>query len=97
VWVRTSSVRLGEENILRAAENRVLRNMFGPKRFEVTGGGKCAQKEPPQFVIFTSILKMIQIKEDVRGEVSDAQGSLRNTRRMLVGKLDGKVPLGRSS
>jgi hypothetical protein len=33
----TWSVTLGEEHRLRVFENRVLRGIFGPKRYEVTG------------------------------------------------------------
>jgi hypothetical protein len=32
----TSSLRLREEHRLRVFEKRVLRRIFGPKRFEVT-------------------------------------------------------------
>ena len=33
----TWSVTLREEHILRVFENRVLRRIFGPKRYKVTG------------------------------------------------------------
>jgi hypothetical protein len=36
-WCETWSLTLREENRLRVFENRVLRRIFGPKRYEVTG------------------------------------------------------------
>jgi hypothetical protein len=37
IWSETWSLTLREEHRLRVFENRVLRNIFGPKRDEVTG------------------------------------------------------------
>ena len=36
----TWSLTLREERRLRVFENRVLRRVFGPKRYEVTGNGE---------------------------------------------------------
>jgi hypothetical protein len=36
----TWSLTLREERRLRVFENRVLRRVFGPKRYEVTGSGE---------------------------------------------------------
>jgi hypothetical protein len=41
----TWSLTLREEHKLKVFENRLLRRIFGPKRDEVTGGGKKLHNE----------------------------------------------------
>jgi hypothetical protein len=46
-------------------ENRVLRRIFGPKRDEMTRGWrKLHNEELHKFYLSTSIMRMIQVKED---------------------------------
>jgi hypothetical protein len=41
----TSSLTLREDHRLRVLENRVLRRIFGPKRYELTGGSRKLHNE----------------------------------------------------
>jgi hypothetical protein len=41
----TWSLTLREEHRLRVFENKVLRRIFGPKRYEVTGGWRKVHNE----------------------------------------------------
>jgi hypothetical protein len=77
-------------------ENRVLRRIFGPKRDEVTGEWRKVRNEklrdlysPP------SIIRIIKSRR-IRwvGHVA-RMGEKRNAYRLLVGKPEGKIPLGR--
>jgi hypothetical protein len=81
-----------EEHRLRVFENRVLRRIFGPKRDEVTGEwGKLHSEELHDLYSLPSIS---QVEEDAMG-VSCSTNEKRNTYRLLVGKPEGKRPLGR--
>jgi hypothetical protein len=44
-WCRTWSLTLKEEHRLKMFENRVLRRMFGPRRYKVTGGWRKLHNE----------------------------------------------------
>jgi len=91
----TWSLTLREESRLRVFENRVLR-MFGPKRDEVKGKWKKLNNEELNdlypspnifFVIKSRIMRWV-------GHVAGI-GERRGVYRVLVGKPDGKRPLGR--
>jgi hypothetical protein len=62
-------------------ENRVLRRIFGPKRDEVTGVGQ-------NCTIRSFITCAI-------GRICSTNGDKRNGYRILVGKPEGRRPLGR--
>jgi hypothetical protein len=81
---------------LRVFENRVLRRIFGPKRDGVTGGWRKLYNEERHNLY--SSLNIIRIIKSTRmrweGHVT-RMGENRNVYRLLVGKPEGKRPLGR--
>jgi hypothetical protein len=84
-----------EEHRLRVFENRVLR-IFGPKRDEVTREWTKLHNEELRDLY--SSPRTIRIMKSRRmrwaGHVA-RMGKKRNTYRLLVGKPEGKRPLGR--
>jgi hypothetical protein len=77
-------------------ENRVLKRIFGPKRDEVTGEWrKLHNKELRDLYSSPSIIRIIKSRR-MRwvGHVARMVGK-RNGYRLLVGKPEGKRPLGR--
>jgi hypothetical protein len=77
-------------------ENRVLRRIFGPKRHEVTGGwGKLHNEELHNLYSSPSILRMIMSRRMKWAGHVARMGKERNAYRILVGKPEGKRPLGR--
>jgi hypothetical protein len=77
-------------------ENRVLRRIVGPKRDDVTGGWrKLYNEEPHNLYSSASIIGIIKSRR-MRWAGHVAQmGEKRNVYRLLVGKSEGKSPLGR--
>jgi hypothetical protein len=74
-------------------ENRVLRRIFGPKRDEVTGGWrKLHNKDLHNLYSSPSIIRMKSRRMRWTGHVA-RMGEKRNA--LLVGKPEGKGPLGR--
>jgi hypothetical protein len=77
-------------------ENRVLRRTSGPKRDEVTGKWRKLHNE--ELHDLYSLLSITRIMKARRmkwvGHVS-RMGEKRNAYRLLVGKPEGKRPLGR--
>jgi hypothetical protein len=92
----TWSLTLREHHRLRVFENRVLRRIFGPKRDEVTGEWrKLHNKELRDLYSSPSIIRIIKSRR-MRWAGSVARmGETRNAYRLLVGKPEGKIPLGR--
>jgi hypothetical protein len=77
-------------------ENRVLRRIFGPKRDRVTGGWKKLYNEKLHNLHSSpSIIRIIKSRTSWAGHVA-RMGEKRNVYRLLVGKPEGKRPLGRS-
>jgi hypothetical protein len=77
-------------------ENRVLRRIFGPKRDEVTGGWrKLHNEELLSLYSSPSIIRMIKSRRMRWAGLVARIGEKRNAYRILVGKLEGKRPLGR--
>jgi hypothetical protein len=76
-------------------ENRVLRRIFRPKRDEVMG--ECRKLNNEEFRDLSSSPSIIRIIKSRRmrwaGHVA-RMGEKRNAYRLLVGKPDGKRPLG---
>jgi hypothetical protein len=80
-----------EEHILRAFENRVLKKIFGPKRYEVTG--EC--EELSDLYSSPSIIRIIKsMRMRWAGHIA-RMGEKSNAYRLLVGNPEGKRPLGR--
>jgi hypothetical protein len=87
----TWSLTVREEHKLRMFENRVLRRIFGPKRDEVTGGWrKLHNEELHNLYSSPYIIRVMRWA----GHVA-RMGEKRNVCRLLVGKPEGKRPLGR--
>jgi hypothetical protein len=85
-----------ELNRLRVFENRVWRRIFGPKRDGVTGGWrKLHDEELHNLYSSPSIIRIIKSKRMRRAGHVAWMGEKRNMYRLLVGKPEGKRPLGR--
>jgi hypothetical protein len=86
-----------EEHRLRLFENRVLRRIFGPKRYEVTGGWRKLHKEElSDLYCSPSISRMIKSRWMMRWARNVTRiCEKRNSCRLLVGKTDGRRQLGR--
>jgi hypothetical protein len=77
-------------------ENRILRRIFGPKKDEVTGEWrKLHNKELRDLYSSPSTIRIIKSKRmRWAGHVARMEEK-RNAYRLLVGKPEGKRPLGR--
>jgi hypothetical protein len=77
-------------------ENRMLRRIFGPKRDEVTGDWrKLHNEELYKLYSSTNIIRMIKSRRMRWAGHVERMGAKRNACRILVGKPEGKRPLGR--
>jgi hypothetical protein len=87
---------LREECTLRLFENRVLRRIFGPKMDQVTGEWRRLCKEEFTDVYLSpDIIRVIKsIRMRWAGHIAH-MGEKRGAYRVLVGKSEGKRPLGR--
>jgi hypothetical protein len=92
----TWSLILREEHKLRVFENRVLRRIFGPKRDEVTGDWrKLHNVELHNLYSSSNIIRHIKSRK-MRWAGHEAHtGEERKMFKVLVGKPEGKRPLGR--
>jgi hypothetical protein len=77
-------------------ENIVLRRIIGPKRDEVTGGWRKLHNEELRDLYSSPSIIRIMKSRWMRwaGHVA-RMGEKRNAYRLLVGKPEGKRPLGR--
>jgi hypothetical protein len=92
----TRSLILREERRPRVFENRELRRRFGPKRDEVTGEWiKLYNEELPSLYSSPNIVRVIKSRRmGWAGHVA-RMGEERGVYSDLVGKPEGKRPLGR--
>jgi hypothetical protein len=90
------SLTLREEQRLRVFEDRVLRRIFGPRRDEVTGEWRRLHNE--ELNDLYSSPNIIQVIKSRRmrwaGHVT-RMGEKRGAYRILVGRPEGRRPLGR--
>jgi hypothetical protein len=91
----TWSLTLREEHRLRVSENRVLRRIFGPNREEDGSWRKLHNDELHSLYSSPNIVRVIKSRR-IRwaGHVA-CMGEGRGAYRVLVGKPEGKRPLGR--
>jgi hypothetical protein len=92
----TWSLTLREEHRLRVFENRVLRRVFGPRRNEVTGDWrKLHNKKLHNLYSSPNVIRMIKSRRMRWAGHVPRMGETRMAYRELVGKPEGKRPLGR--
>ena len=90
-WLLT----LREERRLRVFEDRVLR-IFEPKRDEVTGEWRKLHNEELNGLYFSSnIIRVIKSRRMILPGHVARMGERRGVYRVLMGKPEGKRPLGR--
>jgi hypothetical protein len=87
---------LREVRRLRAFENRVLTRVFGPKRVEVTGEWrKLHNEELNDLYSLPNIVRVVKSRRmRWAGHVAH-MGEDSGVHRVLVGRPEGKKPLGR--
>jgi hypothetical protein len=91
----TWSLTLREECRLRVFENRVLREVFGPKRDEVTGEWRQLHNEElNDMYSLPNIVRMVKSRRIRWARHVARMGEDRCVYRVLVGKPEGKKPLG---
>jgi hypothetical protein len=95
-WCETWSLTLREEHRLRVFENRVLRRVFGPKRDEVTGEWrKLHNEELHNLYSSPDFIRQIKSRQMRWAGHVERMGDERKLYKVLVGKPEGKRPLGR--
>jgi hypothetical protein len=91
----TWSLTLGEEHKLRVFENRVFRKVFGPKRKEDGSWRKLHNDEFHNLYSSPNIVTVIKSRRMRWAGHVARMGVGRAFCRVLVGKPEGKRPLGR--
>ena len=92
----TWSLTLREEGKLRVFENMVLRRIFGPRRDEVTGEWRRLHNEELNDLYCSpNIVRVIKSRRMRWAGHVARMGEERGMYRVLLGKPEGKRPLGR--
>jgi hypothetical protein len=92
----TWSLPLREERKLRVFENRVMSRVFGRKRDEVTGEWrKLHNEELNGLYSLPNIVRVVKSRRTRWAGYVSRMGEERGVHRVLVGKPEGKRPLGR--
>ena len=89
------SLTLWEERKLRVFENMVLRRIFGPRRDEVTGEWRRLHNELNDLYSSPNIVWVIKSRRMRWAGHVARMGEERGVYGVLVGKPEGKRPLGR--
>jgi hypothetical protein len=92
----TWSLTLREEHTPKVFENRVLRKIFGPKRDEVTGDWRKLHNEELHGLYSSPSIVRVTKARRMRwaGHVA-RMGEMRGAYNILVGRPEGRRPLGR--
>jgi hypothetical protein len=91
----TWSLTLEEEHRLRVFENRVLRKIFGPKRQEDRSWRKLHNDELHNLYSSLNIVRVIKSRRMRWAGHVAGMGEGRGVYGILVGRTEGKRPLGR--
>jgi len=92
----TWSLKLREKRRLTVFENRVLRRIFGPKRDEITKERRKLHNEELNDLYSSPNIVWVIKSRIMRWTGHEARmGERRGIYRVLVGKPEGKRPLGR--
>ena len=92
----TWPLTLREERRLKIFENRVLRGIFGPKRDEVTEEWRKLRSEDlNKLYCSPNIVRVIKWRRMKGAGHVARMGERRGVYKVLVGKPEGKRPLGR--
>jgi hypothetical protein len=92
----TWSLTFREEHRLRVFENRVLRGIFGSKRDEVTGEWrKLHNQELNDLYSLPDIVRVVKSRKMRWAGHVARMGEERGVHKVLVGKPEGKRPLGK--
>ena len=92
----TWSLTLREERRLRVFESRVLRIIFGPKTDEVTGDWiKLHNEEFNGLYSSPNIIRVVKSRTMNWAGHLARMGERRGVYRVLLGKYNGRRPLGR--
>jgi len=90
-------ISLRKERKLRLFENMVLRRIFGPRRDEVTGEWRRLHNEELNDLYYSpNIVRVIKLRRMRWAGHVARMGEERGAYMVLVGKPEGKRPLGRS-
>jgi hypothetical protein len=90
------ALTLREEYMLRLFENRVLRRIFDPKRYEVTGEWrKLHFGELNDLYSSPAVIQWIESRRMIWAGHIARMGERRDAYRVFVGKHEGKSPLER--
>jgi hypothetical protein len=86
---------LKQEHRLRFFKNRVLRRIYGPKREEYGSWRKLHNNELHSLCSSPNIVRMIKSRRMRLAGYVTPMGEGRGVYRVLVGRPEGKRPLGR--
>jgi hypothetical protein len=91
----TWSLTLGKEHVVTVFENRVLVRTFGPTRDEIAGERKKLHTELHNLYSSPNIVRQIKSRRMRWVGYMARMGEERKVCNVLVGKPEGKRPLGR--